>query len=116
LTTTGEGAGSSSSSGSSDIYKVHREKLKNKSSRVNDNGFYYSPGNNANDTECYSPQQNPPPPMSETMANANYHRLPFSDNSASNLLVLPPVKERTPEDDESRRLPLPKNRRSARFL
>ncbi|KAI8882182.1 hypothetical protein K501DRAFT_286010 [Backusella circina FSU 941] len=125
LTTTGEGTASSSSSGSSDIYKVHREKLKNKSNLVNENttnGLYYPAGgstaqnNNNNDSDSYSPQQKPPPPMSETMAKANYHRLPFSDNTTSSVPVLPPVKERTPEHEESRHLPLSKNRRSSRLI
>lgn len=97
---------SSSSSGSSDIYKVH---LKNNPSAKNDNGSgtgsdegsttrnSNSPDDvlttsqlsrqemeeDNNGDECYSPQQNAPPFVSDSMVESNYHRLPFTDKTAA---------------------------------
>lgn len=94
---------SSSSSGSSDIYKVH---LKNHPSAKNsgtgsDEGSTTRNSNSLDDVlttsqlsrqemeednngdECYSPQQNAPPFVSDSMVESNYHRLPFTDKTAA---------------------------------
>lgn len=88
---------SSSSSGLTDIYKVH---LKNhpldSQAKSDDQGSLtrnsiYSPStidplsleDENNGGECYSPQQKAPPLISDNMAESNYHRLPFNDNTAA---------------------------------
>lgn len=101
---------SSSSSGSSDIYKVH---LKNNpphqkgtaSSDENSSVVRNAPNAHGNASsedssttrqlsrqemeednnggECYSPQQNAPPFVNDSMVESNYHRLPFSDKTAA---------------------------------
>ncbi|KAI9254422.1 hypothetical protein EDC94DRAFT_618785 [Helicostylum pulchrum] len=98
---------SSSSSGSSDIYKVHLKnnppaKNNNSSSGTgSDEGSTTRNSNSPDDIlttsqlsrqemeednnggECYSPQQNPPPFVSDSLVESNYHRLPFTDKTAA---------------------------------
>lgn len=104
-----DNARSSSSSGSTDIYKVHRQcttaasdshnksniRSNEKESHIQSVGTKPSielSGTTAsqsllgeaveddnNGEECYSPQQNAPPLISDSMAKSNYHRLPFTD-------------------------------------
>jgi hypothetical protein len=98
---------SSSSGGSTDIYKVRRKTLKNinsKGSSSEDGSLLRSmdttptidvsasttpPDEEVDDDEveyendmeeCYSPQQKAPPLISDRMAKSNYHQLPFNKN------------------------------------
>lgn len=90
---------SSSSSGSTDIYKVHLknhpaealQQRKNDERSLARNSADDSPStidpssldDENNGGECYSPQQKAPPLISDNMAESNYHRLPFNDNTAA---------------------------------
>ncbi|KAI9361005.1 hypothetical protein BD770DRAFT_383935 [Pilaira anomala] len=106
---------SSSSSGSSDIYKVHLKNNPphhNKGASSDENSsvvrnapnhhHHHQHGNASsedssttrqlsrqemeednNGGECYSPQQNAPPFVNDSMVESNYHRLPFSDKTAA---------------------------------
>ncbi|CAO0791588.1 unnamed protein product [Mucor circinelloides] len=98
---------SSSSGGSTDIYKVHRKTHINAKGSSSEEGSVLRSmdttptievststtppneevddddvdDNEENDMEeCYSPQQKAPPLISDNMAESNYHRLPFNEN------------------------------------
>ncbi|KAL9547864.1 hypothetical protein MBANPS3_005960 [Mucor bainieri] len=96
---------SSSSGGSTDIYKVHRKIHANTKGSSSEEGSVLRSmdttptievststtppdeevddddvDDNENDMEeCYSPQQKAPPLISDNMAKSNYHRLPFNE-------------------------------------
>lgn len=94
---------SSSSGGSTDIYKMHRKiHINTKGSSSEEGSVLRSmdttptievststtpPDEEVDDDdvddmeECYSPQQNAPPLISDNMAKSNYHRLPFNQDS-----------------------------------
>lgn len=98
---------SSSSGGSTDIYKMHRKiHINSKGSSSEEGSVLRSmdttptievststtppdeevddddvDDNEDNDMEeCYSPQQKAPPLISDNMAKSNYHRLPFNED------------------------------------
>ncbi|KAG2203905.1 hypothetical protein INT47_007488 [Mucor saturninus] len=90
---------SSSSSGSTDIYKVHLKNHPTEASQQRKSDECSLARNSTDDSpstmdpsslddennggECYSPQQKAPPLISDNMAESNYHRLPFNDNTAA---------------------------------
>jgi hypothetical protein len=103
-----DNARSSSSSGSIDIYKVHRQnnaaatsgsseescipRVDTTTPTIGASGTTESQSQSSfdevmeddnNGGECYSPQQNAPPLISDSMAKSNYHRLPFTDKPQS---------------------------------
>ncbi|KAL0142776.1 hypothetical protein V8B55DRAFT_1471230 [Mucor lusitanicus] len=97
---------SSSSGGSTDIYKVHRKIHANTKGSSSEEGSVLrsmdttptievststTPPDEVDDDdvddredndmeECYSPQQKAPPLISDNMAKSNYHRLPFNED------------------------------------